>query len=207
MSRKFQPSPLALAILTLLHEAPMHPYKMQRLIKDRAKDKVINVSQRASLYQVINQLLRAGFITFWEKEHSEGYPERTVYKLTDRGSQMAVTWLEDMVSTPAQEFPQFPAALSLLPLLTPKDALRQLEKRETWLVKQLSEVDRELENAASGLPKLFLLESDYIKTICSAELKWVRSVITDLRSGRLTWSDESTQSLVTHGQERGMPEI
>ena len=35
MPRLFKRSPLALAILALLDEAPMHPYRMQRLIKDR----------------------------------------------------------------------------------------------------------------------------------------------------------------------------
>ena len=190
MSRKFQPSLLALAILTLLHEAPMHPYRMQRLIKDRAKDKVINVSQRASLYQTINQLLRAGLITFWEKEQPVGFPERTVYKLTDQGRQTAIAWLQDMVSTPAQEFPKFPAALSLLPLLTPEDAYHQLEKRQAKLAEQIAEIDKELENAASGLPKLFLLESDYLKATLSAELNWVQSLINDLHSGRITWTSE-----------------
>src|SRR5258708_30793667 len=98
MSRKFKRSPLALAILTLLHEAPMHPYRMQRLIKDRGKDQVIKVQQRASLYQTIGQLLRAGLITFWETERQEGFPERTVYKLTDKGHHTAVNWLREMLS-------------------------------------------------------------------------------------------------------------
>src|SRR2546423_10953539 len=111
--RKFKRSPLALAILVLLHEAPMHPYRMQRLIKDRGKDQVINVEQRASLYQTINQLLRAGLIGFWETSRPEGFPERTLYKLTDKGHQAALDWLRDMLSTPAQEYPEFPAAVSL----------------------------------------------------------------------------------------------
>ena len=90
MPRKFKRSPLALAVLTLLHEAPMHPYKMQRLIKDRGKDQVINVEQRASLYQTINQLLRAGLITFLETKHQDGLPDQTVYKLTDEGHEAAL---------------------------------------------------------------------------------------------------------------------
>ena len=101
----------------------MHPYRMQRLIKDRGKDQVINVLQRASLYQTISQLLRANLITFWETSRKEGFPERTIYKLTEKGHETALIWMREMLSTPAQEFPQFPAALSLLPLLTPGDAL------------------------------------------------------------------------------------
>src|SRR3982750_4081772 len=129
MTRKFQRSPLALAVLVLLHESPMHPYRMQRLIKDRGKDQVIKVEQRASLYQTIDQLLRAELITFWETARQAGFPERTVYKLTDKGHEAAVDWMREMLSTPAQEYPEFPAAVSLLPLLAPDDVIRQLEQR------------------------------------------------------------------------------
>ena len=120
MARKFKRSPLALALLALLHESPMHPYKMQRLIKERGKDQVINVEQRASLYQTINQLLREGLIATWETSRPEGFPERTLYKLTDLGHETTLAWMREMLSTPAQEFPEFPAAVSVLPLLTPE---------------------------------------------------------------------------------------
>jgi len=193
MTRKFQPSPIALAVLVLLHEAPMHPYRMQRLIKDRGKDQVINVEQRASLYQTISQLLRAGLITFWETTRQEGFPERTVYRLTNKGHQAALSWMREMLSTPAQEFPQFPAAVSLLPLLTPEDVLHQMEIREDKLMQQIALIDDELHTYAASLARLFLLESEYRRTLLEAELKWVRSVIDDLRSGQLTWNEDWMQ--------------
>src|SRR5688572_5594100 len=111
MAKQFKRSPLALAVLALLHEAPMHPYRMQRLIKDRGKDQVINVGQRASLYQTINQLLRAELITLWETEQEEGFPEQTLYKLTEKSHATALNWMREMLSNPAQEFPEFPAAV------------------------------------------------------------------------------------------------
>lgn len=187
MPRKFQRSPLALAILALLHEGPMHPYHMQRLIKERGKDQVINVAQRASLYQTISQLLREELITFWETARQEGFPERTIYKLTDKGHDTAVAWMRDMIAEPAQEFPEFPAAVSLIPLLTPDDALRQMERREAKLIRQIATIDKEMQ-AVEGLARLFLLESEYMRRMLDAELTWVRSVITELRSGQLTWT-------------------
>ena len=196
MSRRFQCSPLALAILTLLHESPMHPYRMQRLIKDRGKDQVINVEQRASLYQTISQLLRAGLISRWENTRHEGFPERTVYKITDKGHETALTWLREMLSTPAQEFPEFPAAISLLPLLTPEDGICQLEMREARLISQKNHLDQEMQINASGLSRLFLLESEYMRTMLDSELKWVRSVIADLISGALAWNQDWMQPSV-----------
>jgi DNA-binding PadR family transcriptional regulator len=167
---------------------------MQRLIKERGKDQVIKVEQRASLYQTIGQLLRAGLITFWETERQEGFPERTVYKLTDKGHETAVVWLREMLSTPAQEYPEFPAAVSLLPILTPEDAIRQLEIREGRLADQIASMDKEIQTYAAGLPRLFLLEAEYMRVVLEAELKWVRSIIADLRSGELTWNQEWLRS-------------
>ncbi len=168
----------------------MHPYRMQRLIKDRGKDQVINVEQRASLYQTIGQLLRAGLITFWETARQEGFPERTLYKLPDKGHQAALSWLREMLATPAQEFPEFPAAVSLLPLLAPEDALQQLEIREARLTDRIALIDAEVQTNAVSLQRLFLLESEYMRAILEAELRWVRSVIADLRSGQLAWGEE-----------------
>lgn len=168
----------------------MHPYRMQQLIKERGKDEVINVQRRASLYQTIDQVHRAGLIAIREKSHEEKRPERTVYELTDRGRQVALNWLREMISTPAQDFPDFPAAISFLPLLSPEDALRQLELREAALVERMAHIDSTLQAEAAGLPRLFLLESEYMRVVLEAELNWVRAVIDDLRAGRLVWSVE-----------------
>lgn len=166
----------------------MHPYKMQRLIKDRGKGQVINVGQRASLYQTINQLLKADLITFWETTHQEGFPDRTVYRVTDKGHEAAVAWLREMLATPAQEFPVFPAAVSLLPLLTLDDALSQMGQREDNLTAQIEAIQAELESL--DLPKLFTLESAYMLAVLEAELKWVRGLIADIRSGEITWNQD-----------------
>lgn len=207
MTRRFKRSPLALAVLALLHEAPMHPYRMQRLIKDRNKDQVINVEQRASLYQTIGQLLRAGLIASWEKERPEGFPERTLYKLTEKGHQTALEWLREMLSTPAQEFPEFPAAVSLLPLLTPQDAVHQMELRQARLSKRIASIDEEVSSNEVRLPRLFLLESEYLRAVLSAELDWGRSVTADLRSGAITWSQDWMEPFVPENGEAEETEV
>ncbi len=199
MTKQFKRSPLALAVLVLLHESPMHPYKMQRLIKDRGKDQVINVEQRASLYQTINQLLRAELITFWENTREEGFPERTLYRLTDKGHDTAVTWLREMLSTPAQDYPDFPAAISLLPLLTLEDAIEQMTIREVKLVERIGTLDQEMQSI--DLPRLFQLESEYMRTVLEAELKWVRSLITDLHNGQITWNHDWMQPAIPPNTE------
>jgi DNA-binding PadR family transcriptional regulator len=189
MKKPVKRSAIALAILTMLYEEPMHPYRMQQLIKERGKDEVINVTQRASLYQTINRLEREELIRARSVSRDENRPERTVYELTDAGRETMVEWMHQILSTPSPEFPEFPAALSVLAVLTPKDARQQLERRVSALEVELKRLDEGLAKA-SFLPRVFLIEMELIRANCATELKWVRSVVEDLRSGQLTWNEK-----------------
>ena len=192
MSHAARRSPLALAILGLLDEEPMHTYRMQQLIKARHKDDVVNVRSRASLYQVIDRLERAGLVAAQGTDRLKGRPERTVYALTEAGRAALVRWLREMLATPSREFPEFPAAIAHLPLLAPDDALRQLQRRAEALTAEVERIEEGISRGeAAALPRLFLLESEHALAVQQAELAWVRSLIDDLGAGRLTWSAES----------------
>jgi DNA-binding PadR family transcriptional regulator len=181
-------SPIALAVLAMLYEAPMHPYRMQRLIKERGKDEVINVTQRASLYQTVKRLERESLISTQRTTRDDKRPERTVYEITDNGRAVALEWMRQILSTPTAEYPEFPAAISFLPLLTPDDALRQLDLRARAIEAEIRRIDELLKQAAP-VPRLFLLESEYLRAAQATELAWVNAVVKDLRAGRLTWSE------------------
>jgi DNA-binding PadR family transcriptional regulator len=172
----------------MLYEAPMHPYRMQRLLKERGKDEVINVRQRASLYQTIERLERERLISAQRTIRDDRWPERTVYKITSRGRAVALDWMREILSTPAKEYPEFPAAVSFLPLLSPEDALHQLELRAKAVGAELDRMDESLKGAAP-VPRLFLLEMEYMRAVQAAELTWVNSIVKDLRAERLTWTE------------------
>jgi DNA-binding PadR family transcriptional regulator len=191
MSTSVRSSPLALTVLALLHYKPLHPYGMQRLIKQWGKDRVVNVSQRASLYRTIERLHTEGLITVRETERDQAYPERTVYELTEAGRRVARQWLDQMLARPKQEFPEFPVALSHLLMITPQEALRIMEQRADRLAEIRADMEADLAaEAGQRLPRISTLENEYLHTITSAEEQWLRSVIDDLRTGRLTWSAE-----------------
>ena len=78
-------SALALTLLALLQYKPLHPYGIQRLIRQWGKEQAVNVSQRAGLYRVIDRLQDAGLIQVLETGRDHAYPERTVYEITDAG--------------------------------------------------------------------------------------------------------------------------
>ena len=177
-------SPLWMVVLSMVHEEPMHPYRMQALIKERGKDQIANVAQRNSVYQTIAALRRAGLIAIRETSRQERRPERTVYEVTEEGRRTLGAWLRTVLSTPAREFPDFPAALSLVAGMEPREIAALLEKRIGALEIRLAE----LETPYPGLPRVFLLEAEYMAAVVRAEIKWLRAVTGDLRSGRLTWS-------------------
>ncbi|MGW2152938.1 PadR family transcriptional regulator [Nonomuraea sp. NPDC001699] len=187
-------SPLALTVLTLLNHQPLHPYGIQRLLKQWGKDLVVNVGQRAGLYRTIDRLSEAGLIRVRETGRDQQYPERTVYEITEAGRARLTTWLDDMLSRPKQEFPQFPAALANAMLLGPGGLAEALERRAAAVERTLAELESGL-TAEEDLPRITMLECEYLREVTAAEARWLRAVIADLREGRLEWSREQLEQV------------
>jgi len=191
----FRRSPLALAILGLLEDGPLHPYGIQQLIRQWGKDQVINVGQRASLYKMINRLLEAELIKVSGTGRDQQYPERTSYELTDAGRAASRQWMAEILSTPRNEFPEFPAALSFLPMLTPAATAELLAERRDALVRRLAERDATLAAEGFEIPRVTLLETEFLRAVTDAELKWVDAVLAGLRDGSITWSREQLRAI------------
>jgi DNA-binding PadR family transcriptional regulator len=200
MPTSFRRSPLALAVLGLLEEGPLHPYGMQQLIKQWGKDQVINVGQRASLYKMINRLCEAGLIKVRETTRDHQYPERTSYELTDAGRAASRQWMAEILSTPRNEFPEFPAALSFLPMLTPETTMELLGPRRERLMQRLAEHDAAIATEFEGfqIPRVTLLETEYLRAVTEAELRWVEAILAGLRDGSLKWSREELLAIAAH---------
>ncbi len=189
MNNAPQRSSLAMAILLLLWESPLHPYGMQRLIKERGKDRIIDVKLRARIYQMIERLEKSGLVAVQETQRQERMPDRTVYALTVAGREVAARWLREAISTPVQEFPLFPAAISFMTALPVEDIRQQLQAREQRLSEQLAQLKEEAARYAGQLPRVFMLEDEYVRAMREAELRWVRAVIRDLSDGELAWDE------------------
>lgn len=186
-------------MLALACEEPMHPYRMQALIKQRGKDQIANVAQRNSVYQTIDALRRAGLIEARETSRDERRPERTTYEATEEGRAALRSWVRGGLATPAREFPEFPAALSTLYGVQGPDDLRALlEARIAAL-----EARRADEKAVPGIPRIFLLEGEYAAAMLRAEIKWLRAVAAELRAGELTYP--TVAEIRAIGAARGAP--
>ena len=207
MDPSYRPSPLAVAVLSMLVPGPLHPYGIQRLIKHWGKDQVVNVEQRANLYKTIKRLHDAGLIAVRQTERDQQYPERTVYELTDDGRQQVPAWLTGMLVTVRNEFPQFPAALSFAMLLAPGEVLAGLEQRAAVLRADLARIERALRDLPVGLPRVTLLDDEYRRVVTAAELAWIDGVVEDLRTGALTWDREQLAAFAAQDLSALAPDL
>ncbi|MGW0521099.1 PadR family transcriptional regulator [Crossiella sp. NPDC003009] len=176
-------SPLAFVVLALLAEEPMHAYRMQQLIKERGKDRVVNVEQRNSIHQALDRLTRDGMVEVAERGSEGNRPNRRVYRITAAGRELFAGWMREMLGAPAREFPEFPAALSFLALFPVAEVAGWLTARAGVLAARLAEPPP----APEGLPRVFLVEEEYLRAMAEAELRWVRGLLAELDAGTLGW--------------------
>jgi len=185
--RRSSPNPLTLTVLALLIEQPRHPYEMQRFMRERHKD--FAVGKTRSFYDAVDRLARAGLVEPLETSREGKRPERTVYRITDEGREEFQVWLNELLSTPVAEYPLFMVAVSFLAYLPPKEAVSTLQRRVVSLESALAGLDTALRALREQfhLPRLYLVEQEYMRTLRQAELEWVRALIADIRSGCLAW--------------------
>ena len=179
---------LSLTILALLAEKPCHPYEMQRLIRSRGKD--FAVAPTRSLYHAVDRLVREEWIEAAETQREGKRPERTVYRITETGREEFNVWLNTLICKPMLEYPLFVAALSFLPHLSMEAGLKALQVRAIELEGQIADWVIKLKGWQQHLPRLLLVEGEYMLAMQKAELEWIRSLIDDIETGRLPWTLE-----------------
>jgi len=188
-------NPLALAVLALLFERPMHPYEMAATLKERHKEESIKL-RYGSLYTVIDMLLARGLIVARETSREGKRPERTVYALTASGLDELRDWMRELLRDPAKEYAQFEAGLCLLPVLPPDEAVSLLRQRALQLSGQVWQIEGQLAElaqqdlsaltagehplpalAGQKFPPLFSVEAEYRLALIKAELAFVNELV------------------------------
>jgi DNA-binding PadR family transcriptional regulator len=175
------------AVLALLREAPMHPYQMQRLLRDRHKDEILAL-KHGSLYHAIGRLVRAAFISASATSREGRRPERTTYRITRAGRKEFIRVLNQIVAIPRRESSEFMAALSFLVHLSPAESLPRLEERCRHLESEIAARIAGLAAASTHVLRINLVESEYLVAMLQAELAWIRKLTTEIRTGKLDWN-------------------
>ncbi len=180
-------NPLALAVLSYLTMKPMHPYELSRTLRDNGDARSIKFNH-GSLYMVVQQLAKAGFIAEQETSREGQRPERTIYAITDAGRREVHDWLSELVKAPEHEYPHFVAALSLVAALPPGEVVPLLRQRLQALAGQRAEIQALIDDSLSqGVPELFLVEEEYRLALLDAEASFVARFIGQITDPETGW--------------------
>ncbi|AKJ14237.1 PadR family transcriptional regulator [Streptomyces incarnatus] len=188
MKRRKLGNPLALAVMATLWQKPMHPYEIAQTLRRQGKDTSTKINY-GSLYTVVQNLEKHGFVEVTDVERQGNRPERTVYGLTDAGREELTEWLSDLVAVPVKEYPIFETALSLMGALHPDEVVRLLRERLSALEVQVASGRGALEKLSETLPRLFLVETEYQLHMTAAQAEWVRGFLTEIEEGTLPGVD------------------
>ncbi|MEV6345871.1 PadR family transcriptional regulator [Actinoplanes sp. NPDC051851] len=188
MAKRKITNTLALAVLGLLQEQPMHPYEMATTLRERYKGGSFKINT-GSLYDTVAALVRHGWIESVETGRDGRRPERTVYAPTATGQTEFVGWIDELVRVPVPEYPKFLAAVAYLGALGPERATDALTERAGHLTTRIEEAESALAATvgAGTVPRLFMIEVEYGLHTWRAELDWVRHTLAEITGGTLSW--------------------
>jgi DNA-binding PadR family transcriptional regulator len=191
MARRKIANTLALAVLGLLQERPMHPYEMAATLRERHKDSSFKINS-GSLYDTVEALTRERWIEPVQTQRDGRRPERTVYAFTDLGRREFLGWIDELIRTPVPEYPKFIAAVSYLGALGPDRARDALAERAGQLERRIEETTAALTaTVGSGqVPRLFMIEVECALHAWEAELAWSRRTIDEISAGTLAWPQD-----------------
>jgi DNA-binding PadR family transcriptional regulator len=179
---------LALYLLSLLAQQPMYPYEMAQMLRDRGKDKNFPINW-GSLYTVVANLAKYGFIEEAGTVREGRQPERTTYQITSRGLAELRDWLTELLSVPEDERSGFVAALSEAGILPPDEVIGLLTARLTTLDQANAAAQDDLKVWVERLPRVLLIEAEYQLAMRVAQSQWLRGLLTELVDGTISGID------------------
>ncbi|GAA1681113.1 PadR family transcriptional regulator [Kribbella sp. NPDC056951] len=180
-------TPLAMAVLALLHESPMHAYEMFQLLKSRRNDRIVK-TRPGSLYHTVERLAGQEFIRATGTERAGNRPERTTYEITPAGAEALRRRVESAIETYVYEYPLFPAVLSEAHNLAEDDAVLRFRRRIAHLDDFIQELDDAVENVRSReVPEPYWLAIGYLQSQLVAERDWLATTIGRIESKDLEW--------------------
>lgn len=181
MARKVR-NLLGLAVLATVVERPMHPYEIATVIRERGKDRDMGLKW-GSLYTVVRNLHRHGFLEVVENARHGARPERTVYRITDEGRRELQDWARELIAVPVHEPPRFEAGLSVWSALDPDEVRALLRERLARLDEENSAQRADLERHRQEVPRMFLVEAEYDLALREADATFTRGLLAELDGG------------------------
>lgn len=183
-------TPLAVAALALLAEGPTHPYEMYQTLVQRSEDRLVKV-RPGSLYHTVDRLARQGLVRATGTEREGNRPERTTYEITEEGTRALGERVADIIATPVNEFPEFPLGLGEAHNLPLETVVALLRKRVSLIRADTAVLDDAVEHLTQrGVPAKYWVDVRYQRALAAADADLLESLIADLESGVVSWSED-----------------
>jgi DNA-binding PadR family transcriptional regulator len=179
---------LALSLLSLLAQKPMYPYEMAQTLRARGKEKNFKLNW-GSLYTVVENLEKHGFIEAALMDREGRQPERTTYEVTELGLAELRDWLSELLSVPEDEHGGFVTALSEAGILPPDEVIGLLARRLATLDAANAGQEADLKLWAEQVPRVFLVETEYQLAMRLAQAGWLRGLLGELVAGTISGMD------------------
>ncbi|WP_278263254.1 helix-turn-helix transcriptional regulator [Nocardia sp. AG03] len=180
-------SPLAVAVLALLDERPMHPYEMYQLLVARREDLLVKV-RPGTLYHAVARLADDEMVAAEGTDRAGNRPERTTYRITETGRAALRARIAELLSTPAREYPIFRLALAEAHSLPREQVVALLDERVGHLGAELADLDALLAWAHEhAMPRRYWMVLEYMRTTSAAELTWIEQFAAELRAEAIEW--------------------
>lgn len=163
-------------ILGLINQGYQYGHELNKVIEERQLRLWTKIT-RASIYQALARLSKKGWVES-RTERVGKMPERTIYSLSDEGSKALKNMIVQGLAT--NEYMEFNISISVsfLSIISPYEAISQLEKRKVVVSQALKEFPIVDEEDNTHLPRkanLKLLRGYY-----EMELKWLEWLISEL---------------------------
>jgi DNA-binding PadR family transcriptional regulator len=180
-------TPLAISVLALLNERPMHPYEMYQLLLTRQDNRIVKV-RPGSLYHTVERLAGQQLVHPIGTERAGNRPERTTYEITPEGDEALRRRVQTGIETYVYEYPLFPVVLAESHNLDVEDALLRFRRRVADLDNWLAELTDALATAQEEqVPELYWMGGDYLRTQLASERDWLATTIERIESKDLPW--------------------
>ncbi|MFJ9367420.1 PadR family transcriptional regulator [Nocardia sp. NPDC101769] len=194
-------TPLAIAVLALLEERPMHPYEMYQLLISRHEDELVKIKP-GSLYHTVARLAEQELVLAEGTDRAGNRPERTTYRIRTAGRAALRARISELLRQPVKEYPIFPVALAEAHNLPAGEVAAVLRERIAWIESRITELEALREWASNRqVPRRYWVAIDYVHDLSVTEARWLRGFIDDLDSGALEWEPFDAE-----GERRAIPE-
>ena len=180
-------TPLAIAMLALLRERPMHPYEMHQTLLERHQDRVMKI-RPGSLYHTVERLHADGLVEVKSVEREGNRPERTTYRILPAGKRALTDRVAELLREWGRDYPSFPVAIGEAHFLPKEVAITSLKERRTLIERDLAVVENgQIEARERGVDPVVLLSGNYVHHMLSAEHEWLGRTIELIETEEYSW--------------------